>query len=1111
VPNDNNASTNAPSSTVSVPTGTPTAIPSLSISDLDADSSSTAYTVALSVTHGALVLGVTQGLSISNGILGTGTLGGTPTLEFGSDDGSILLTGSYNDVNAALASVTYIPDSGYTGNDTFTISVIDGGAFTDSDGFTLSIGAVNAAPVISDLAGDTASYVESSPPVLLDIDSNAVVTDDNANFDGGLFTVAIVTNKNSAQDIIAFAEDPDFGLNENDDGTAFQVILDGVIIGEMPFEYGATGDNISIALNENATAAAITRLIGLLTYSNTDNLHPTTDTRGVEISLTDGGGPDAETTTVQTFVEVTDAPEVNHAPVLDLSGPSVAGNDVIRPYSENAAAVRLAPSATSTDEDTFTTRYNGGSITVAVTGATAADQLTMVSQGHVVIENGNAVNHDGSIVATFSGGTNGAPLVISFLPAAASADTPPYVASDIVKSIAYASSSDAPPAQRTITITLNDGGGTDFGGTDTVVATATVNITSANDVPVVDLDTAAIGVNDSGTYTEGGSAGLGANIAVRDADGDMIHGAVVTITDGVPGDLLAAATALPAGITIDPSSTATMLVLTGTASAADYTTALGQLTYTNGGDDPAAGGSDPTRTITVTVNDGTVNSAPATLTLTLSGVDDASVAQPDAFTTDEVTVKTGSVFADNGSGADSDPDNALVVTAVNGSAGNVGAPFALPSGALLTLNADGTFSYDPNHAFDATPVSDDALDSFSYTLTDGATATVSVTISGVDNNDVLVGTSGTDTMAGGAGDDRYYVNQPGDLALENAGEGYDRVLAGVSYVLPTGSEIEKLTTDDNFSTAPIDLTGNEFAQYLFGNAGANRLDGAGGADVMVGLGGDDRFYVDTAGDRVIEAAGEGYDRVFSAVSWTLQAGSQVDKITTSDNLATTAINLTGNNLSQYLFGNAGANILDGGGGGDVLVGLGGDDRYIIRNSADRVIEEAAGGNDRVLAGASFVLQPGSEVETLSTIDNLGTTVIDLTGNELGQYLFGNAGANVLDGKLGNDVLYGLDGSDTFQFTTVPGANNVDRIADFVTGVDRIALDDFIFTGLQAGTLNANAFHVGSAAHDADDRIIYNQSTGALYFDYDGNGHGAAVQFATLNGAPILAASDFQVI
>jgi serralysin len=75
----------------------------------------------------------------------------------------------------------------------------------------------------------------------------------------------------------------------------------------------------------------------------------------------------------------------------------------------------------------------------------------------------------------------------------------------------------------------------------------------------------------------------------------------------------------------------------------------------------------------------------------------------------------------------------------------------------------------------------------------------------------------------------------------------------------------------------------------------------------------------------------------------------------------------------------------------------------------------------------------------------------------------------------------------------------------------ILLDDAVFTGLSLGALDAGAFRTGTAAADADDRIIYNSTTGALLFDADGVGGVAAVQFATLTGAPALTAADFVVI
>jgi Ca2+-binding RTX toxin-like protein len=100
-------------------------------------------------------------------------------------------------------------------------------------------------------------------------------------------------------------------------------------------------------------------------------------------------------------------------------------------------------------------------------------------------------------------------------------------------------------------------------------------------------------------------------------------------------------------------------------------------------------------------------------------------------------------------------------------------------------------------------------------------------------------------------------------------------------------------------------------------------------------------------------------------------------------------------------------------------------------------------------------------------------------------------------------LTGGIGADSFAFNTaLNGATNVDIITDFnVAEVDTILIDDAIFTGLAGTVGNSIAlqeFRIGAAAQDADDRIIYNDVTGALFFDVDGTGGVAAVQFATLS-------------
>ena len=73
----------------------------------------------------------------------------------------------------------------------------------------------------------------------------------------------------------------------------------------------------------------------------------------------------------------------------------------------------------------------------------------------------------------------------------------------------------------------------------------------------------------------------------------------------------------------------------------------------------------------------------------------------DLVTATEGTAVSGNVFDDNGNGPDT--GGYLKITAVNGVAASVGQQITLASGALLTLNADGTFDYDPNGAFDHLP------------------------------------------------------------------------------------------------------------------------------------------------------------------------------------------------------------------------------------------------------------------------------------------------------------------------------------------------------------------------------------------------------------------------
>lgn len=126
-------------------------------------------------------------------------------------------------------------------------------------------------------------------------------------------------------------------------------------------------------------------------------------------------------------------------------------------------------------------------------------------------------------------------------------------------------------------------------------------------------------------------------------------------------------------------------------------------------------------------------------------------------------------------------------------------------------------------------------------------------------------------------------------------------------------------------------------------------------------------------------------------------------------------------------------------------------------------------------------------------------------------LKGSAKAGLIDSGYGNDKLVLADKADSLLFdSALSAAANVDTIKKFASGKDAIYLDDDIFTAITPGTLSSAAFHKGTSAADADDRIIYDKKSGALYYDPDGTGALAQTQFAKFDGGPKLKASDFSI-
>jgi Ca2+-binding RTX toxin-like protein len=150
----------------------------------------------------------------------------------------------------------------------------------------------------------------------------------------------------------------------------------------------------------------------------------------------------------------------------------------------------------------------------------------------------------------------------------------------------------------------------------------------------------------------------------------------------------------------------------------------------------------------------------------------------------------------------------------------------------------------------------------------------------------------------------------------------------------------------------------------------------------------------------------------------------------------------------------------------------------------------------------------------------------LSGGGGSDILNGGAGNDLINGGAGNDVLRGGSGVDTFVFSADPDKGGIDRVADFNSKIgEKIVLNTYAFEAAEAvqrfsstdpdakgsGALAASNFTLGKSAKDADDHIIYDQATGALYYDADGNGAGAAIQFAQFKAGTVLTADAFLLI
>jgi Ca2+-binding RTX toxin-like protein len=309
-------------------------------------------------------------------------------------------------------------------------------------------------------------------------------------------------------------------------------------------------------------------------------------------------------------------------------------------------------------------------------------------------------------------------------------------------------------------------------------------------------------------------------------------------------------------------------------------------------------------------------------------------------------------------------------------------------------------------------------------------------------NDTLNGGLGADAMLGGLGNDAYLVDDSGDLVTELASEGTDNVSSSISYTLTdnvenlvltgsalngTGNALDNAITGDALGNTLLGGLGND---TLTGLGGDDTLDGGAGADAMTGGLGNDLYFVDNAGDSVVELGGEGTDTVSSSISYTL--GDNVENLILTGSATSGTGNglnnvITGNGLSNTLNGGAGNDRLIGGDGLDFMTGGAGNDVFVGEINATKIGGKM--GNislDSILdfSKGDMIDLSGIDANTSVAGDQAFTLVNSANPNagEISIRHFGNM--NAAEAAMGMD-LDGVDGASPFAGPVSVVFGNVD--------------------------------------------------------------------------------------
>jgi Ca2+-binding RTX toxin-like protein len=401
------------------------------------------------------------------------------------------------------------------------------------------------------------------------------------------------------------------------------------------------------------------------------------------------------------------------------------------------------------------------------------------------------------------------------------------------------------------------------------------------------------------------------------------------------------------------------------------------------------------------------------------------------------------------------------------------------------------------------------------------------------------------TVDGAGGDDTLLGGDGYDTFLFSGNHGHDVVDGGghddtISFLNDAASAVvinlrTGTATDAGGTVSFTDIenaSGGDFDDRIVGNDGVTHTSTSGtstwiGGHTLLGGGGDDTVLGGDAGDELWGDAGSDVTGGDDSVS----GGGGDDTI-------------SGGGGNDWLGGGDGNDTLSDTGGDDTMVGGAGDDALdfgFFESTYGHDLMNGGGGIDTVSAmwSARSAITLDLGAGTMTGGGDFGAGEATLSGIERfisGQYddhLRGKAGADLnggggndtltsvgggtLNGDWGNDRLVGSSGVDHFLFSVNPNEFTADIVTRFRHASDEIVFDDgaYFAIGSTGALANGDArFYAAAGAtsgHDADDRFVYDTTTGALYYDSDGSGSGAAEAVATLKGHPALSAGDITVI